>query len=603
MLGRRFAAQNAKSLQRIVADKGGSLGHMSSCSSPQRIIAGSHIPKAGSFLTSSSQRFERSVAVGLSGGVDSAVSAYLLQRAGWNVIGVYMQNWDGSDEAGEGVCSSTADLESASETARQLSIELHLADFSRQYWTDVFSPFIEAYANGATPNPDVLCNRHVKFGAFKRYVHETLRVPFFATGHYAQLYPAVPWWERPDQQAGIALPAEHSDHPSPEPAPTGGPKLLSAIDPLKDQSDFLSFVPGADLRRVIFPVGGMYKAQVRAIAASAGLVPASRKDSYGICFIGKRSLPQFLGEYLPLTPGRFVDIRSGRAVGRHDGAEVFTVGQRARIGGAAEGAMYVAGRARPASRASKQGVQSQPAVPGIVQRSDPGVLSDPGTVFVSPGRNNPSVLFESLAVRFDAFNWVDSQPPPEIAAAVKETTAGRETLQPMQSLHVRYRIRHRQDEMGTAAVTVMRQSQYEATERLANINCADMGGWTVGAPPAVHVENDVKRPEASAASASSGDPDPPLLVVRFSVPQRAVAPGQALVLYASDEDHDRMGTRADRAGAALHHATQLATALPALKNGSPWACATRQCLGGGAIYAAGPSFWHRGLASPPVWRE
>ena len=534
---------------------------------------------------------------------------------------MFMRNWDGSDEAGEGVCALTEDLESARATAQQLGIPLQVADFSRQYWNHVFEPFLACYAAGATPNPDVLCNRHIKFGAFKRYAEEQLGAPFVATGHYAQLHPAVPWWRVPDgvSDSLISLPREHLDANSGSSSThhSAAPKLLSAIDPIKDQSDFLSFVPGTALKRVIFPVGGLHKSHVRDIAASAGLMPASRRDSYGICFIGKRSLPDFLNEYMTMTPGRFIDITTGQIVGSHSGAEAWTCGQKARLGGKSE-KYYVAGRGVPSAGSS-----------GSVDRSNTAA----GSVWVAPGRHHPSLYFDSLVIPYDSFMWVGGAPPQEIinAAESAKKQAGFDSSSSTGAapstdgsaadavpLRVRYRIRHRQDDMGSASLSVMTRQQYEEAERANAVGSsaqAAMRTWRLNDPPRVEWQQPgegTHLTDSNAANDNDSDQQQLLLVVRFSVAQRAVSAGQVLVLY-EDSAGNNVNTGAKgvtleavQSPWILHQQQSPGTAASSPTGNAvvtTWQHANRVCYGGGVILASGPSYWQRSLPQPVLWRE
>eukprot|EP00501_MAST-03F_sp_TOSAG23-6_P000901 GSMAST32.ASY1.ANO1.937.1 assembled CDS len=207
------------------------------------------------------------VCIGISGGVDSSVAALLLKRQGYNVIGVHMTNWDSSDEEGH-----NEDLKMAQKVCRQLDIPLHKVNFVSEYWNEVFEPFIHGYRCGATPNPDVWCNRHVKFKPFLKHCIKKLGADFIATGHYARLQ--CPCFTTTDSIRNV----------------TRNVTLLSGIDAKKDQSYFLCAVPDEALAKCIFPLGHLTKLEVRNIAESEGLSNAKRKDSYGLCFVGKRML-------------------------------------------------------------------------------------------------------------------------------------------------------------------------------------------------------------------------------------------------------------------------------------------------------------------------
>ena len=531
----------------------------------------------------------RTVAVGLSGGVDSAVSAYLLQLAGWRVEGVFMRNWDDADEAGAPACSAgDADLASAHETAAQLGIPLHVADFSRQYWLHVFAPWLEAYASGRTPNPDVLCNRHVKFGAFAEWAHATLGAPYIATGHYAQVRPAVPWWEGGCEgvvagggkaAAGAAagarrraassrLPLAQRSPPAAEAGPNStAPCLHAGVDPIKDQSDFLSFVPGAALRRVLFPVGALHKGVVRAIAAYAGLAPAARADSMGICFIGKRALPAFLSQYIALTPGPFLHLETGALLGRHAGAEAWTIGQRARLGGLSDKA-YVVGQASRVQAAGQAHCAHAGAPGGSASRRLPQ-----GAVLVAPSRGHASLLCDSLTVRAAAFHWVAGEPPRGLLSPRAKRAAAKQGLPPpIAWQRMRYKIRHTGDDMGWARVSIMSRRQHDEWVREGLAAGAERGASTqAGAEGreagtaasalahsrASHAPAAADAASQAAATSSHGGEgaatvtaEEHLLVVHFELAQRAVAAGQALVLYGCDEADER-----GSAGAAASEAT------------------------------------------------
>jgi len=234
------------------------------------------------------------VIVGLSGGVDSAVSAWLLKEQGYRVSGVFMVNW-AEDE--EGYCSSAEDFQSARAVADELDIPLHRVDFSAEYRERVFAHFLAGYQAGKTPNPDVLCNREVKFQPFREHALR-LGADFVATGHYARI--------------------EHTDE---------GPKLLRSADENKDQTYFLAAVAREHFEQVLFPLGALTKPQVRKIATRAGLPNHQRKDSTGICFIGEREFRAFLAQYLKPNPGMIEDD-AGSVVGEHRGLMFHTLGQR-----------------------------------------------------------------------------------------------------------------------------------------------------------------------------------------------------------------------------------------------------------------------------------
>lgn len=239
------------------------------------------------------------VIVGMSGGVDSSVSALLLLQQGYRVEGLFMKNWDEDD--GSEYCTAKADLADAQMVCDKLGIKLHTANFAAEYWDNVFEHFLEEYKAGRTPNPDILCNREIKFKVFMEYA-TMLGGHLIATGHYVR---------RADRE--------------------GRTYLLKGLDPNKDQSYFLHAVGEAEFARTLFPVGELEKPEVRRIAEEYGLVTASKKDSTGICFIGERRFKDFLSQYLPAQPGD-IQTPDGTVIGTHSGLMYHTIGQRQGLG-------------------------------------------------------------------------------------------------------------------------------------------------------------------------------------------------------------------------------------------------------------------------------
>ncbi len=252
------------------------------------------------------------VIVGLSGGVDSAVAALLLKRQGYDVAGLFMKNWEEDDRNGH--CAAEEDYREARRVCEVLEIPLHAVNFSSEYWDHVFSHFLAELRAGRTPNPDVLCNKEIKFKAFLEHA-TALGAQHIVTGHYARI----------------------SGSP-------GDYRLMKARDQEKDQTYFLHALGQHELERTLFPLGELTKSQVRALARAAGLPNHARKDSTGICFIGERNFREFIEHYLPAQPGAMCTLE-GENKGQHHGLMYYTVGQRHGLGlGGAGEAWYVVGK-------------------------------------------------------------------------------------------------------------------------------------------------------------------------------------------------------------------------------------------------------------------
>ncbi|MGM9834458.1 MAG: tRNA 2-thiouridine(34) synthase MnmA [Bacilli bacterium] len=246
------------------------------------------------------------VVVGMSGGVDSSVAAYLLQKEGYEVIGLFMRNWDaalnndidGNPTFGESICPQEQDYNDVKVVCEQLKIPLYRVDFIKEYWDYVFTYFLDELKKGRTPNPDLMCNKYIKFDLF---VKEALKLgaDYVATGHYARLE---------------------------------GNRLLRGLDNNKDQTYFLAQLEAKQLKNILFPIGHLQKQEVRKIATEIGLSTASKKDSTGICFIGERHYQEFLHNYLKPNYGDIVDVKTGDIVGRHTGLMNYTIGQRRNVG-------------------------------------------------------------------------------------------------------------------------------------------------------------------------------------------------------------------------------------------------------------------------------
>ncbi|SMO89091.1 tRNA (5-methylaminomethyl-2-thiouridylate)-methyltransferase [Gracilimonas mengyeensis] len=293
------------------------------------------------------------VVIGMSGGVDSSVAALLLKEAGFEVIGLFMKNWDEEDE--NGVCTAEEDFKDVVRVAGQLDIPYYSINFVKEYWDRVFTYFLEEYKAGRTPNPDVMCNKEIKFKAFLNYALK-LGADHVATGHYARL--------ATDPETGKRI-------------------MLKGVDHGKDQSYFLSQLSQNQIKNVLFPLGELQKDDVRAIAEEAGLATAHKKDSTGICFIGERDFKEFLSQYLPAQPGEMRRL-DGTVKGRHDGLMYYTLGQRRglNIGGSGSGSgepWYVVGK--------------------DVKRN---------ILYVEQGSNHPALYYTGL--RASQINWIGNKP-------------------------------------------------------------------------------------------------------------------------------------------------------------------------------------------------
>jgi tRNA-specific 2-thiouridylase len=295
------------------------------------------------------------IVVGLSGGVDSAVSAWLLKQQGHDVVGIFMKNWE--DDDGGGYCSSNEDFVDAAAVADVIGIEIEHVNFAAEYKDRVFAEFLREYEAGRTPNPDVLCNAEIKFKAFLDHAMR-LGADAIATGHYARVR------ERAD----------------------GRFELLKGLDATKDQSYFLHRLTQAQLARTRFPIGALAKTEVRAIAERVGLPNAGKKDSTGICFIGERPFREFLARYLHQQPGVIEDER-GRAVGRHVGLSFYTLGQRQGLG---IGGLKAGGGAH---------------VPWFAAGKD----LERNVLVAVQGHDHP--LLRSVALHADDTSWIAGVPP------------------------------------------------------------------------------------------------------------------------------------------------------------------------------------------------
>ncbi len=292
------------------------------------------------------------IIVGMSGGVDSSVAAWLLKQAGFSVSGLFMKNWEEDD--GTEYCTAVQDLADAQTVCDTIGIELYQANFAAEYWDNVFSRFLDEYRAGRTPNPDVLCNREIKFNVFARYA-ELLGADWVATGHYARL----------DYEGEL-------------------PRLMKARDTAKDQSYFLQAVTAKQFDHCLFPLGNLNKQQVREIAKLAGLPTFAKKDSTGICFIGERRFADFLEQYVSGAEGPICTLE-GEEIGRHQGLMFHTIGQRQGLG--------------------IGGIRAADDAPWYVVRKD----IPTNTLVVAQGNDHPALMYAALSC--DRVEWIDGKGP------------------------------------------------------------------------------------------------------------------------------------------------------------------------------------------------
>ncbi|MCF6776619.1 tRNA 2-thiouridine(34) synthase MnmA [Thiotrichales bacterium 19X7-9] len=294
----------------------------------------------------------KKVILGLSGGVDSSVSALRLLEAGYDVTAVFMKNWEEDDN--DEYCSASEDISDAEAICQKLNIPFKKINFASEYWDYVFEYFLKEYKAGRTPNPDILCNKEIKFKAFLEYAY-MLGGQYIATGHYV----------RKDFYNGKY-------------------RLLKGLDPQKDQSYFLCALNQQQLEPAIFPIGEIEKSQVRAIAEKAGLITHNKKDSTGICFIGERKFKDFLNRYIPAQPGNIED-ELGNVIGKHDGLMYYTLGQRQGLG--------------------IGGVKNRPEAPWFSAKKD----LERNVLVAVQGTDHPLLFSQNL--KANQFNWILDAPP------------------------------------------------------------------------------------------------------------------------------------------------------------------------------------------------
>ena len=294
----------------------------------------------------------KNIIVGMSGGVDSSVTALLLLEQGYQVTGLFMKNWEEDD--GTEYCTAMEDLADAQQVCDKLGIELKTVNFAAEYWDEVFEVFLSEFKAGRTPNPDILCNKHVKFKAFLNYAIEDLGAEYIATGHYARVF----------EKNGEFF-------------------LLKGLDPNKEQSYFLYTLGQKALSKTLFPIGHLHKPEIRAMADKAGFANCRKKDSTGICFIGERKFTEFLKRYLPTQPGE-MRTPEGQCIGKHSGLMYYTLGQRQGLG--------------------IGGVKNAPDEPWYVLDKD----LDNNILIVGQGHDHPLMLHNTLEA--GQLDWCNNKP-------------------------------------------------------------------------------------------------------------------------------------------------------------------------------------------------
>ncbi|WP_394752502.1 tRNA 2-thiouridine(34) synthase MnmA [Crenothrix sp.] len=294
----------------------------------------------------------KNIIVGMSGGVDSSVTALLLLEQGHEVTGLFMKNWEEDD--GTEYCTAMQDLADAQQVCDKLGIVLKTVNFASEYWDEVFEVFLSEFKAGRTPNPDILCNKHVKFKAFLNYATEDLGAEYIATGHYARV----------NEKNGEYF-------------------LLKGLDPNKEQSYFLYTMGQKQLAKTLFPIGHLHKPEIRALATKAGFANHKKKDSTGICFIGERKFTEFLQRYLPTQPGE-MRTPEGQLIGKHHGLMYYTFGQRQGLG--------------------IGGVKDAPDEPWYVLDKD----LDNNRLIVGQGHDHPLMLHNTLEA--SQLDWCSNKP-------------------------------------------------------------------------------------------------------------------------------------------------------------------------------------------------
>lgn len=399
--------------------------------------------------------------VALSGGVDSAVCAYLLKKQGYQVSGIYMRNWSEADEA---YCSGADDLESVDKVAHFLDIPYKVVDFQKEYWNHVFEPVLDAYQSGVTPNPDVLCNKEIKFKSLTDFVFSRdPRPDYLATGHYAQI--------------------------KRDPKVSDRVNLCEAEDANKDQTYFLLQVEQKSFHRVLFPIGHLTKPQVREIAIEANLPNAQRKESVGLCFVGKRKFDDFIGEFTerPGTrPGAILKLETGETVGVHKGALFYTIGQAANISGA-------------------------PARMFVVSKN----LSA-NTVTVCEGSHHPALYKDSLVAT--GINWISGYTPQAL-------------LEPNGVLKCFARIRHRQELKACSVTLVKNTNDTTRIENLKQDSMLEKSGKSDSKIQNSKTQNKPKSDADEEEKSLDAELDASVINVTFDAPLRAISEGQYIGLY------------------------------------------------------------------------